>query len=246
MNRGAFVAILMVGLGHLVTENAASQTNDWFSRGAEFSRDGKFPEAVEAYALAAKSHPASGTFLNLGLAEWQRGHAGAAILAWEQALWINPFNSPAKANLQFARQTVQVDTPPLKWYEEVSTWLPASAWAWLAAGTFWFAVGLLLLPGIVWRRKRGWQQSLAAITFGLFLVALSANFGVASRSHIGFVLKKNAALQLTPTRDGEVIATLAAGEPARLLKRRGDFVFIRTLGTAGWISRSNFGLICPR
>ena len=223
-----------------------AQTNDFFARGVNLSRAGQFPEAAVAFDHAARSHPASGTLLDLGLAEWQRGHAGPAILAWEQALWIDPFNARAMANLEFARQAAQVDAPQLKWYETVSTWLAPNMWAWLAALSFWVAVGLLLLPGVFWRSKTGWPQWLAALAFGVFLFSLAANFGVVSRTHIGFVVKKNARLQLTPTHEGEVISTLAPGEPARKLRTRGGYVFIRTLSASGWIEEGDFGLICPR
>lgn len=229
-----------------MTSFVRAQTDDLFASGVELSRAGQFPEAVAAFEKSAQVRPAAGTMLNLGLAEWQRGHAGQAILAWEQARWIDPFDARAKADLNFARQAAEVDEPPLKWYEAVSTWLPPNAWAWLSCVTFWLAVGLLLLPGIIWRRKAGWQQWLAALAFGIFLLSLTASFGVASRSQIGFVLKKNAPLQLTPTHNGEMISMLAAGEPARRLRTRGDFVFIRTLDGTGWIARDEFGLVCSR
>ena len=102
------------------------------------------------------------------------------------------------------------------------------------------------MPGIFRRRTTGWQQWLAALSFGVFLLSLTANFGVVSRTQIGFVVKKGVQLQLTPTHNGEVISTLAAGEPARKLRTRGDFVFVRTLGGAGWINQDDFKLICTR
>ncbi|HUC83691.1 MAG TPA: hypothetical protein VL970_00755, partial [Candidatus Acidoferrales bacterium] len=164
---------------------------DLFMRGLELSRAGQFPEAADVFGDLARTQPAAGTLVNLGLAEWQSGHAGAAVLAWEQARWIDPFDPRAAANLKFAREVAQVDEPQLKWYETVSTWLPPDAWSWLAWGALWLGVGLLVLPGILRRRKAGWHQSLAALAFGIFLFSLTANFGVVSRSHIGFVLKKN-------------------------------------------------------
>ncbi len=219
---------------------------DAFTRGLELSRAGQFPEAAADFEKSAAAQPAAGTLVNLGLAEWQCGHAGRAILAWERALWIDPFDARAEANLKFARQVAQVDTPQLKWFEAVSTWLPPNDWVWLAGATLWLAVGLLVLPGILRRRKTGWQQWLAALAFGIFLFSLTANFGVVSRTHTGFVLKKSAPLRLTPTHDGEVISTLAAGEPARRLRARGNYVFIRTLGGLGWMEQNDFGPLCPR
>jgi tetratricopeptide (TPR) repeat protein len=240
--RIVFTLVVLICLLH----SSRAATNDFFAQGIELGHAGRFPEAAAAFEKSASNQPAAGTLVNLGLAEWQRGHAGAAVLAWEQALWVDPFDARAKTNLDFARQAAQVDAPQLKWFESVSTWLPPNAWVWLSAITFWLTVGLLLLPGIFRCRKAGWQQWLAALAFGVFLLSLTANFGVLSRTQIGFVVKKNARLQLTPTHNGEIISTLAAGEPARRLRIRGDYVFIRTLSGAGWLEQDEFGLICPR
>ena len=73
---------------------------------------------------------------------------------------------------------------------------------------------------------------------------MTANLGVVSRTDIGFVTKKTAALLLTPTREGEVVSSLNAGESARLLRKRGSYYYIRTTGGSGWIEKSQFGLVC--
>lgn len=223
---------------------AAAAANDLFTQGVGLSRAGQFPEAAAAFEKLALAQPAAGTLVNLGIAEWQRGHAGAAMLAWEQARWIDPFDPRAGTNLKFAREVAQVDGPQLKWFETASTWLPPDAWVWLAGASLWLAVGALVLPGVFRRRKTGWQQWLAALAFGFFLFSMTANLGVVSRTQIGFVFKKNVPLLLTPTRESEVLATLPAGEPARRLKVRGNYIFIRTTGGSGWIAQDEFRLVC--
>jgi tetratricopeptide (TPR) repeat protein len=226
-------------------QSSRAATNDYFTQGIKLSQAGQFPEAAAAFEKSAQARPAAGTLVNLGVAEWRRGHAGAAILAWEQARWIDPYDSRAGADLKFARQAAQLDAPQLKWFESASTWLPPDAWPWLTAASLWLAAGMILLPGVLRWRKAGWQQALAALAFGFFLFSLTADLGVASRTQIGFVVKKNAALLLTPTREAEVVSTLAAGEPARRLRTRGNYYFIRTAFAAGWINREQFGLVCP-
>lgn len=220
-------------------------TNDFFAQGVEFSRAGQFPEAAAAFEKSALAQPASGTLLNLGVAEWRRGRAGAAILAWEQARWIDPFDPRAGADLEFAREAAQVDSPQLKWFEAASAWLPPAAWAWLTCASLWLAAGMITLPRVFRWQKAGWQQALAALAFGTFLFGLTADLGVMSRTQIGLVVKKNAPLLLTPTKDAEVVSTLAAGEPARRLRSRGNYYFIRTAFATGWIRRDQFGLVCP-
>jgi len=226
--------------------NLPPDTGSYFARGCQQFSAGEFPDAAQLFYKSAEISPAVGTLLNLGLAEWRRGRAGAAILAWERAGWMDPFDTRVTADLKFARETARVDAPQLKWFETASTWLPPDAWAWLAAGSLWFGVALLMLPGIIRRRVAGWQQTLAALSFGIFLFSLAANAGVISRGQIGFVLKRNALLTLTPTREGEVVATLAAGEPARKVRARGDFVFVRATAGSGWIERTAFQQICER
>jgi tetratricopeptide (TPR) repeat protein len=235
---------ITVLIGSINWSTAAS--NDAFEQGLMFSHAGQFPEATTAFEEAARAHPASGTFVDLGLAEWQRGHAGPAILAWERAVWIDPYDARANGNLRFARQVADVDAPELKWHEAISTLLPPNAWVWLAGVTLWLGIGLLVVPGVLRRRPSGWHHWLAAMAFGICLFSLTANYGVVSRTHIGFVLGKNATLRLTPTQEGEVVTTLTAGEPARALRTRGDFVFIRAATLSGWIEKRDFGLVCPQ
>ncbi len=227
----------------LAVNFAGAATDDFFAQGSAAYQAGQFPEAAAAFQKSAQARPAAGTFINLGLAEWQRGHAGAAILAWEKARWLDPFDARANANLKFARAVAQVDEPQLKWFETASTWLPPNAWVWLAGASLWLAVGAVVLPGIFRRRKAGWQQWLAALGFGIFLFSLAANFGVVSRTQIGLVVERNAPLRLTPTRTAEVMATLTAGEPVRKLRTRGDYFFIRTANGAGWIEQTAFGAV---
>jgi len=235
-------AALAVGLACVVL-NSRAATNDFFTQGAELSRAGQFPEAAAAFEKAAQARPACGTLVNLGIAEWRCGHAGAAILAWEQARWIDPFDTSAGVNLKFARQAAQVDAPQLKWFEAASTWLSPDAWVWLACASLWLAAGMMTLPGFFRRRKAGWHQALAALGLCVFLLSLAANFGVASRAQIGFVLKKNTPLLLTPTPEGEVLTTVNPGEPARKLRARGNYYFIYTGYGTGWIDRRQFGLV---
>jgi tetratricopeptide (TPR) repeat protein len=238
-------AAVYVALLCLAQDCHAATTNGFFAQGVAFSQEGQFLEAAAAFEKSAQAQPASGTRVNLGIAEWRRGHAGTAILAWEQAKWIDPLDARAAENLEFAREAAQLDAPQLKWFEAASAWLPSDAWAWLTAASLWLAVGMILLPGVLRWRKAGWQQALAALAFGIFLFSMTANLGVVSRMQIGFVLKKDAPLLLTPTRDAETISTLAAGEPARRLRTRGNYYFIRTAFATGWIRRGQIGLICP-
>jgi hypothetical protein len=223
----------------------ASSPDALFRVGVAAYRAADYSLAAQAFRQSVTLQPASGALQALGNAEWQQRRAGDAILAWEQALWLDPFNESARNNLHFARKTAQLEAPELTWYEVISTWLPVSWWAWIAGGSLWLAVGLGLLPGILRRRKATWHQAMAALALMVFLLSIPALFGVHTRARIGFVLEKDTPLRLTPTLEAQAITRLAPGDPARRLRSHGRYLLIRTGRTLGWVEQNQFGLTCP-
>jgi hypothetical protein len=228
-----------------LTARAASP-DTLFQDGIAAYRAGDFARAAEAFRESVTLQPASGALQNLGNAEWQRRQTGAAILAWDQALWLDPFNRSARQNLRFARKNAQLEAPDLAWYEVISTWLPAGWWAWIAGASLWLAVGMGMLPGILRQRKATWHQATAAVGLMVFLLSVPAYVGLETRSRIGFVLQKGTLLRLTPTQEAQGVTRLASGEPARWVRKRGNYVLIRTNRTLGWVEQGQLGLVCPR
>ncbi|MBI3878800.1 MAG: SH3 domain-containing protein [Verrucomicrobia bacterium] len=221
--------------------------DDSFREGAAAYAAADYARAAGKFREAASNAPSSATFHNLGNAEWKNGRTGAAVLAWERAQWLDPFTTNATASLRFARHTAQLESPRLAWHEGASTWLPVNAWPLLASLSAWLAVAALMLPPIFRARRRDWHQALAAASFAVFLATLPALAGVHARAKFGVVLATKTPLRLTPTREGQVITSLPAGETARLERERGGYVFIRAGNdAAGWVERERFGMICGR
>ena len=245
MNLRIFLFAVLIGLAARFSGQAQSVGDDSFRVGIEAYQTGRFVDAAKSFRESVSRQPGAGTLVNLGMAEWRRGRSGAAIQAWEQALWVDVFNKPARNNLQFARESSGVDAPQLEWYETASTWLPTNSWAWIAGAGLWLALGMMTLPVVLRWRKSGWPQVLAAFGLGVFLLSLPAHIGVMTRTHIGFVLDRKTPLRLTPTEEADSVATLTAGEPARQLRVQGDYAFVRTRSGLGWIEREKLGLICP-
>jgi tetratricopeptide (TPR) repeat protein len=222
----------------------ASAQVDPFQAGVAAYAAEDFGQAAEVFTQYVSTKPSSGAFHNLGNAAWQLGDPGTAILAWERAVWLNPYQKISRDNLLFARKSAQLDAPALTWFEACSSWLPVNAWAWIATASFWIATSLLLLPSALrWPRKY-WHQAGAAIGLAVFLVSVPALAGVHSRAHRGVVVTDKTPVRLTPTENGEVLTRLPAGTTARMIRKDKGLFYIRTsAGTSGWIDGNNFHLV---
>lgn len=235
--------VVLLGTGAAVAAPAPDVSTP-FGRGCQEYQVGGYALAAETFGELSRTQPSLGAFFNLGNAQWQEGEKGEAILAWERAQWLAPRNAAVRNNLALARKQAQLSAPELAWYEVCSTWLPPGAWAWLAAGSFWLALALVLLPGIFRWRRNDWQQAGAAASLAIFLLTTPALVGVATRAKLGVVRVAEASLLLTPTREGQSLLRLNAGEVLRQIGQRGDYVRVRTgSDLEGWLRREEFALV---
>jgi tetratricopeptide (TPR) repeat protein len=234
----------LTGLLLILSSIAAWADEGAFETGASAYATGKFDQAAAAFRDAAVKAPSFGAWYNLGNSEWVCDHPGEAVLAWERALWIDPYNRNAKSNLRFARRMAQLPSPDVTWWEACSMWLPVNSWAWISSVSIWVSVGLVVLPGVFRRQKTGWHQGVASTAFAIFLISLPAIAGVHSRSKLAVILSKDTPLRQTPTREAQTVVPLPAGEMVRCQGSRGDYIFIRASGdAAGWVEKSAIGLI---
>ena len=234
---GVFIWLASIAAGH-------SQTNR-FAAGVVAYEARDFALAAQLFREELKHSPSAEAWRNLGLSEWQQEPDGAGILAWERALWLNPFDAEAAASLRFARQSAQLGEFPLRWWETFSTLLPARVWAWLAAGSFWLALGLAFVwPVILGRRRSAWTQLLAAVAVGILLLTITGAIGIHTRSALGVVQLPATPLRQTPTQHAQILAKLAAGEMARVYYRRGNYFYLRTSSSEwGWLETTQLQFI---
>ena len=151
------------------------------------------------------------------------------------------------ANLRFARHNARVEAPVLGWHERYSTWLPGGWWLVIASVGLWGGVALLTLPRLLGWRRADWHQGIAAALLAIFLLSLPALLGLSKRAQLGVVLEDETPLRLTPTREGETLTKLPAGEMARVERARGDYLYIRAEGDrAGWLKKADFARVWAR
>jgi tetratricopeptide (TPR) repeat protein len=244
--KSGFRIFLALSLTAPATCLASAEPNpSRFREAASAYHAGDFSEAATLFRETAAQHPSAGALQNLGNAEWQRGRIGAAILAWEQTLWLDPWNEAARNNLRFARREGQIESPELAWHEALSSWLPSHAWAWTTAVSLWLVATMLIMPRVFRWRKTAWPQALAAVGITFFLLSIPAHFGVAARSRVAFVLSPQTSLLLTPTQEAQEITRLGSGDPVRCVRKRGNYFYVRLGRGAGWVDQGQIGFVSP-
>lgn len=221
----------------------AAGTNQ-FAVGLTNYQAAHYDMAAQAWAADLARHPSAEAWLNYGLAAWQAGHPGVAVLAWERARWINPYDSASVVALRFAEGQGMAYPIHLTWTESFSLWLPADAWGWLAGASFWLVVLLVVVPRVgQWPRSTG-RAVVVALLAGIFLLTLPGLHGVHSRAHLAVVISPEVALRQTPTATAQTLERLAAGDFVRSVAWHGDYCLVRTANDAnGWVSRKQIQFI---
>jgi hypothetical protein len=239
MKFAIFILVFNLFLNSARCSDAASV----FAQGNSFYRSGDYSNAVESFSNSSHIRPSVGALVNLGCAQWQQSQTGSALLAWEKALLLEPWNQAARNDLLFARKAAQVESPDLAWHEVVSSWLPMNGWIWVSVSSFWLLVAMIVCSELFHWRKGGWQNAFAAIGLTVLMLSLPAQWGIHTRARLGFVTHKDAPLLLTPTTEGQLMARLPSGEPARFERWRNGFVLVRTSRARGWLKSDHFALV---
>ena len=231
------IFILLAVVFALLETLLARGADDVFAPGRSAYAAGQFTNAARFFQGELKRAPSAEAWHNFGDAAWQAGHPGEAVLAWQRARWINPYQTNAAASLRFVDGLGQFTEWSPTWTEKYSTWLPVNLWAGVATVSLWLAVALGLLPGIFPWRKTVWPQLLAAIALGTFVLTLPALAGIHGRTKLAVIREVNVPLRQTPTLTAQVRSRFAAGEMVRCQSVRGKYYFVRTANEeTGWVA----------
>ncbi len=210
--------------------------------------DQRFDQALKAYAkgdfqtaattwqaLVDEGHGSPELVYNLGNAYYRLGDAGRAVLGWERALWMDPRQRDARANLELIRPRLadQLEAPmrlPLwNWVDGVLAALPTAllAWTCLVASLASGAVG-------AWRMLRA-DRRLPAVGRLLLLMFL-----LPALSAVALLLLQDWRFGSQPRAvvlDAkiEVRAAPSPGAVAQFDLHAGTVVDILRTGDGGWL-----------
>lgn len=185
-------------------------------------------------SLVQSGNWSSNLFYNLGNAAFRAGDKGAAFLAYERALALEPGHPEAKANLLFLRGETGARVSPIPWYGRALSRTPAHLAAWIAVAAFW---GLCFsLAPLLWKRRAGTAPALfCAIVLAWSGAVLAWQISQGER---WIVVTERAEARMAPADNARVTATLPMGSHIRLVQERGPWVCVQLANAEkAWVGR---------
>ncbi len=206
-----------------------------------------YSAAIKIYENIVRNNGKSAEIeYNLANTYYQTNQIGHAILHYERALKIAPFDADIINNLSMATQRQTDNLVAIKpffliqWIKAIRNFLGSDSWA---------AIGLLFIAAfaaalLVWLFGENRAQKRKGFIYGLLalFVSILPFYASYERSklelHSGFaiVLDKEIALRSAPDSESEMILPLHEGLKIELLDTIGDWVKIELPnGDQGWI-----------
>ena len=203
------------------------------------------PQPTQPAPSSPPHYSADGLY-NLANSYARAGQPGLAVLNYERAALLAPYDADIAANLDFVRTSAHVPTaPPQGRFARIATAMDPTMTAWL--GVVGIALfGAALLARRVSRRAR-WSTPVGVL-LGAALIALPiANaMSLWPRLHEAVVLINQTPALVSPVPIADTAFVLPEAETVIMTAKHDDFILVRTRGgLSGWVTRANLGAVVP-
>lgn len=212
---------------------------DKFAAGNSAYAEADYEAAIGFYAEALEHTQSAPLHYNLGNANFKAGNIGHAILHYEKARALTPGDPDIAGNLRFVRNHAELPDPDTAWHARLAHALPVSTWCWLAAGSFWAAFALALLPrlyGVSGLTARGLSGA-CGVLLAVSMAALGGYHLLGQRA----ILTGEDTLRIAPAPESPGAQPARAGEAARVTREHGAFVYLVFEGDKpreGWTAKA--------
>lgn len=259
---GIAVLALLVGLTQPFQLDAKGRAEDGlqldslWQAGVEAYASSRWEEAVESWnAIASTGLESSELFYNIGNAFFKAGDNAHAILYYERALKLDPSNSEARYNLEYANSMIQdkIESVPeffLKtWMRGLGRAVGSDLWAVLFLVLFAAALAMALLfllsrvPGV---RKTGFFVGIVLLVLAIIsLVFACRQRSEAQSENCSIVMTPVVSVKSSPDGDSSKdLFVLHEGTKAFVIETVGAWANIELSdGRQGWIRTKDIEII---
>lgn len=237
------IFVLAVGALLLPMRAGAATLDEAHSAFAE----GKFQVSAAAYqAVMDEKGYSAPVLFDLGNSYFRQGDYPRAILAYKRALWLDPGDEDARANLQTAQKLAGSPVEEPSRLAKITGMLGANGWAWLACLDWTLLCACFLLRAVLPRQRAVFSG--AGFACALVLVgAIAAMALTAGELNQAVVVDKKAVAVISPFSTAAPSSfTPVPGETVTIEQSYQDYLRITDAsGHSGWIARAQVTPVVP-
>ncbi len=202
-------------------------------------------QQLRAEPVAPPGYSAAGLY-NLANSYARDGKPGMAVLNYERARLLSPYDADIEANLRFVRESARLPPEPANRFEQIARIASPGVLAWTGLLGVVIAGGSLLAGQLSTRYR--WLRYIGVL-LGAVLVSLTVCNGwvLWPTAHSAVVISNGAPARVSPVPMGDALFVLPEAETVRITAEHEGFYLVRNgAGQAGWVARANLAPIVPR
>jgi tetratricopeptide (TPR) repeat protein len=197
-----------------------------FDRANQQYDQGNFEEARKLYeSLVNARNFSSNLFYNLGNAAYRLEDRGAAMLAYERALALEPSHPEALSNLEFLRNQTGAKIARQSWIEHLFLPFDVSTYAWIAAAAAWIALSCIAAMAFSRRSAKNRLWTITICSAFVFTYAAGAVSYAEKQRALAVVISPQSEARFAPADSAALQGTLPAGSRVRVLADRGPWIY---------------------
>jgi hypothetical protein len=245
--------VLVLILGFVHGAGASVENAEIYNRANAMYTNKEYFEALGLYLeLENRGVQNPALYYNLANTYFKLGKKGFAVLYFERALLLKPFDRDIRANLSHVQTQLEDRIRPL--YDEgmfrflriLLSLMRLKITVYLESVLFGILIMLLLLFLFLPHARRRVRKVLIVIgvLYAIVLIAMLSQYTYRKRYPQGIVLQKVLDVKSSPLTGSDVLFTLHEGTKFKLIERRGEWIRLSIAdGRQGWIDQEGVELI---
>jgi tetratricopeptide (TPR) repeat protein len=252
MKTRLIIFILLTFLAGVVPVFGSEEAAGLYNRANARYTDKRYQEALALYReLVDRGILNASLYYNLGNTYFKLGEKGKAVLSYERAMRLKPFDRDIRANLRFVKRSLQDQITPLynerfsRFFSTLLELLTLRNIVRIEIFFFTLAVSLFVLSLFMPSHP---LKNVIIVIVVFFIVSLAGVFvkNYQEQNHPHAILMEEIDVRSSPIEESETLFTLHEGAKLRVVEKRGEWVRFRIEdGREGWVRADSFELINP-
>ncbi|MBN1384980.1 MAG: tetratricopeptide repeat protein [Elusimicrobia bacterium] len=219
---------------------SAENSKEKFLLGCDFYKKAEYKKALDQFKLVENEYPASGVFYNIGNTYFRLGKIGKALVYYERARKISPFDNDINFNIKFLAEMIKDQDYKQTFFSGVDIFLLKLFFS------FSFFIFIIIISVKLFRPGKTlfWPIIGSLVFFVLFSVLYFVKYQQQKQVE-AVAISNNVEIRSGPGENFKVNFTLPEGKKMIILGRSGSWleIGVKSMGIKGWLEEQYIEVI---